>query len=215
MAFIVGPVRAGSAPRREPAGFAGHERSQGFGRTTGQRRSTAPTLGGGSRWRRVRVSYPAAASPAGSCPRGRGHRGRAAPKRSGWGQPRGQVPASSSTAVPQACHSQQVLNGPERTTTDNHEAGSACAVSHPRRCQQRPIRLWARGRFARGRDRYCRPVLTPNPVSSGQPRAVSGSRSWCLRCGWRARPPPPPTRDRFNRLQAGPGRRSSTHNGNR
>jgi hypothetical protein len=192
--------------------MSGH---QGFGRTTGQRRSTAPTSGGGAGGaqfesptrlpRALRaLAHEAVVTEDEPHPNGQAGANHAA-----------RYPASSSTAVPQACHSQQVLNGPERTTTDNHEAGSTCAVSHPRRCQQHPIRLWARGRFARGRDRYCRPVLTPNPVSSGQPRAVSGSRSWCRRCGWRARPPPPPTRDRFNRLQAGPGRRSSTHNGNR
>jgi hypothetical protein len=38
-----------------------------------------------------------------------------------------------------------VLNGPERTTTDNHEAASTCAVPDPRRRQQRPIWLCKQG----------------------------------------------------------------------
>jgi hypothetical protein len=38
-----------------------------------------------------------------------------------------------------------VLAGPERTTTDNHKASSTCAISHPRRWQQRPIWLWEQG----------------------------------------------------------------------
>jgi hypothetical protein len=35
-----------------------------------------------------------------------------------------------------------VLNGPERTITDNHEAASTCAIPRPRRSQQRPNWLW-------------------------------------------------------------------------
>ena len=38
-----------------------------------------------------------------------------------------------------------VLNGPERTTTDNHEAASTCTVPRPRRSQQRLNWLWEQG----------------------------------------------------------------------
>jgi hypothetical protein len=38
-----------------------------------------------------------------------------------------------------------VLNGPERTTTDNTNAASTCAVPHPHKSQQRPIWLWEQG----------------------------------------------------------------------
>jgi hypothetical protein len=38
-----------------------------------------------------------------------------------------------------------VLNGLRRTTTDNHEAASTCAIPDPRRPPQRPNWLWEHG----------------------------------------------------------------------
>jgi hypothetical protein len=37
------------------------------------------------------------------------------------------------------------LNGPERTTTDNHEVASICAILYRRRWQSCPIWLWEQG----------------------------------------------------------------------
>jgi hypothetical protein len=68
-----------------------------------------------------------------------------------------------------------VLNGPERTTTDNHEAASTCAVSHPRTWQQRPNWLWEQGV---GLAEAC--------IGDGTP--VVGPSAMRVRGGWRSRP---------------------------
>ena len=39
----------------------------------------------------------------------------------------------------------EVLDGPQRTTTDNTAARSTSVGPHPRRWQQRPNRLWEQG----------------------------------------------------------------------
>jgi hypothetical protein len=49
--------------------------------------------------------------------------------------------AGRATSVPFTA----VLNSPERTTTDNHEAASTCTIPCPRRSQQRPNWLWEQG----------------------------------------------------------------------
>ncbi len=51
------------------------------------------------------------------------------------------VLAGRATTVPFTA----ALNGPQRTTTDNHEAASTCAVPHPPMWQQRPIWLCKQG----------------------------------------------------------------------
>jgi hypothetical protein len=65
--------------------------------------------------------------------------------RSGWSQRcdrvLGVILDSRVTSVPFTA----ILNGPEQTTTDNHEAASTCADPHPRRWQQRPDRLCKQG----------------------------------------------------------------------
>jgi hypothetical protein len=65
-------------------------------------------------------------------PLGGSHRGRASPSgRGGATAPRCArvILAGRATSVPFTA----VLNGPERTTTDNHEGASTCAVPRPRR----------------------------------------------------------------------------------
>jgi hypothetical protein len=57
-----------------------------------------------------------------------------------------------------------VLNGPQRTTTDNYEAPSTCAVPHPRRRQQRPIWL-------------CKQVVDWSQAWIGLPRPAGPIRS--------------------------------------
>jgi hypothetical protein len=117
VAVIVGPVRAGSVPCREAAGIGGTSGHDGFGRTAGQRRSTAPTSGGRAGGSGFESPHPPAARPPGSCQRGGGgHRGRNSPYGQGGANSAAGYPASSSTAVPQrAIHS-----SPERSRTDNH-----------------------------------------------------------------------------------------------
>jgi hypothetical protein len=85
-----------------------------------------------------------AASPPGSCPRGGGHRGQASP--SGRGGANGAtvceiILAGRATSVPFAA----VMAGPERTTRNNPEAVSTCAVLSSRRSQSCPIWLWEHG----------------------------------------------------------------------
>jgi hypothetical protein len=83
--------------------------------------------------------------------------------RSGWSQRRdwvsGVVLDGRATSVPFTA----VLNGPERTTTDNHQAAPTCAAPHPRRWQQRPNWLWEQG-VAGSNPAVRPPARTPWPT---------------------------------------------------
>jgi hypothetical protein len=68
--------------------------------------------------------------------------------------------AGRATSVP----STAVLNGPERTTTDNHEAASTCAVPILAGAQQRPIWLW---------EQEVTPVAVPTRLNGFRPRGVN------------------------------------------
>jgi hypothetical protein len=57
-----------------------------------------------------------------------------------------------------------VLNGPERTTTDNHEAASTCAVPILAGAQQRPIWFW---------EQEVTPVAVPTRLNGFRPRGVN------------------------------------------
>ena len=123
---VLGPQSRGK--RRTTAGRSGH---QGFAETAGRSTYNPLTSHGGDRRCGVRAS-PAAASPPGSCPRGGGHQGRASPSGRGGGNGATVcevILAGRATSVPFTA----VLNGPERITTDNHEAASTCTVPHRRR----------------------------------------------------------------------------------
>jgi hypothetical protein len=76
------------------------------------------------------------------------------------------IPDARATSVPFTA----VLNGPERTTTDNHEAASTCALPHPRRSQQRPNWLWEQGVAG---SNPAVPTTSTTPCAAGVPTAPS------------------------------------------
>jgi hypothetical protein len=99
------------------AGTSGHPRHM---RTAGHIASTVPTSAEKAAWAAFKSLHPTAASPPGSCPRGGGRRGRAKPYGQGGANGATVYLTSSSTAVPQACHSQRcgtVPSGQPQTTT--------------------------------------------------------------------------------------------------
>jgi hypothetical protein len=68
----------------------------------------------------------AAASPPGSCPRGRGHRGRASPVWPSWSRRCHEVTSSLSPAVPPACYKQRsraVCSGQSRSLRHGEQLG--------------------------------------------------------------------------------------------
>src|SRR4029453_10581864 len=106
-------------PYRRVGKCNGHERTPQIRETAGERPGEGSTRQHYGRRAGVRASLPAAASPPGSCPRGGGHRRRASPYGLGGTGDTTGCSASSSTAVPLACHSQKswtVPSGQPRTT---------------------------------------------------------------------------------------------------
>jgi hypothetical protein len=106
----------GPQPIGEPwttAGTSGHRTST---EAVGRSPYSPLASDGGSGRRGVRVSHAAAASPAGSCPRGGGHRGRASP--SGRGGANGATACEGHPRWP--CHKRAIHSGPEQSRADNH-----------------------------------------------------------------------------------------------
>jgi hypothetical protein len=131
--IVVTLVRAGSARHREPLDLGGHQRSQ---RTPKNRRSCGihRTTSDGEA-ARTRGSSPPARLP--RALRALAHEAVVTEdephhrvKVESTAQPDlGPILGGRATSVPFTA----VLTGLERTTTDNHEASSTCAISHPHR----------------------------------------------------------------------------------